>query len=47
MRNCCDCKYDILCEICDKLINQKNEFSANLNEFKRETPNKFGRTPLK
>ena len=38
MRNCSDCKKDILFEICDNLVNQKKEFSANLNELKREKP---------
>ena len=42
MKNSTDCKKDILCENCDKLVNQKKEFSANLNELKRETPNKIG-----
>ena len=42
MRNCTDCKKDNLCEICDKLVNQKKELSANLNELKREAPNDFG-----
>ena len=42
MKNSTDCKKDILCENCDKLINQKKEFSANLNELKRESPNEFG-----
>ena len=42
MRNCSVCEKDILCEICDNLINQKKEFSANLNEMKRECPNDFG-----
>ena len=42
LRNCSDCKKDILCESCDKLVNQKKEFSANLNELKREPPNDFG-----
>ena len=42
MRNCCDCKKDILCDNCDKLVNQKKEFSANFNELKREAPNQFG-----
>ena len=42
MRNCSECKKDILCDNCDKLVNQKKEFSANLNELKREPPNKFG-----
>ena len=43
MRYCVDCKKDILCESCDQLVNQQNEFSANLNELKRESPNDFGR----
>ena len=44
MRNCSDCKKDVLCEICDNLVNQKKEFSANLNELKRQPPNDFGYT---
>ena len=31
MRNCSDCEKDILCDECDKLVNQRKEFSANLN----------------
>ena len=42
MRYCSGCKKDILCEICDKLVNQNKEFSANLNELKREKPNDQG-----
>ena len=42
MRNCSDCKKGILCESCDNLVNQKKEYSANLNELKRERPNDFG-----
>ena len=42
MRNCPNCKKDFLCENCDKLVNQRKEFSANLNELKREPPNEFG-----
>ena len=42
MRNCHYCKKDILCDICDELVNQRKEFSANLNELKREKPNDFG-----
>ena len=42
MRNCHYCKKDILCDICDELVNQNKEFSANLNELKREKPNDFG-----
>ena len=42
MRNCHYCKKDILCDICDELINQREEFSAILNELKREKPNDFG-----
>ena len=42
MRNCHFCRKDILCDICDELVNQKKEFSANLNELKRLPPNDFG-----
>ena len=42
MRNCTDCQKEILCDGCDKLVNQKKENSANLNELKRERPNRFG-----
>ena len=43
MRNCDECKKDKLCESCDKLVNQKKEFSANLNELKRQPPDdEFG-----
>ena len=36
MRNCNKCTKDQLCDDCDKLVNQIREFSANLNELKRE-----------
>ena len=42
MRNCTIFKKDSLCEECDKLVNQREEFLANLNELKREPPNDFG-----
>ena len=42
MRNCHYCKKDSLCDICDKLVNQRKEISANLNELKREKPNDLG-----
>ena len=42
MRNCDDCKKDILCDRCGKLVNQRKNFSANLNELKRELPYEFG-----
>ena len=42
MRNCNNCIKEILCDDCDKLINQRKEFSANLNELRREKPNDFG-----
>ena len=42
MRHCTDCKNNSLCDRCDKLVNQNKEFSANLNELKREKPNDFG-----
>ena len=42
MRNCTDCKNDILCDKCDKLVNQRKEFAANLNGSKRQPPNEIG-----
>ena len=42
MRDCHYCKKDILCDICDGLVNQRKEFSANLNELKRLPPTDFG-----
>ena len=42
MRNCTVCKIDSLCDRCDKLINQRKDFPASLNELKREAPNEFG-----
>ena len=42
MKNCTDCKKEILCDKCDILVNEKKAFSANLNELKRQAPNKFG-----
>ena len=42
MRNCNNCTKDILCDDCDNLVNQKKEFTTNLNELKREKPNDFG-----
>ena len=42
MKNCTDCKKDIPCDNCDKLVNQRKEFSANLNEMKRQPPNELG-----
>ena len=42
MKNCSDGKKNILCEGCDKLVNQRKKFSANLNELKREPPSQFG-----
>ena len=42
MRNCNKCTKDVLCDECDKLVNQKKEFSANLREIKRQHPNEFG-----
>ena len=32
MGNCNECAKDILCDWCDKLVNQRKKFSANLNE---------------
>ena len=42
MKSCSDCKIDSLCDRCDKLVNQRKEFSVNLNELKREAPNEHG-----
>ena len=42
MRNCNKCSKDQLCDDCDELVNQNKEFSANLNELKREKPNDCG-----
>ena len=42
MRNCNNCTKDILCDDCDKLVNQNKELSAKLNQLKREIPNDFG-----
>ena len=42
MRNCSNCKDGSLCDRCDNLVNKKKEFSANLNELKREKPNDQG-----
>ena len=38
LRNCSKCPKDILCDGCDKLVNQRKEVSANLNELKRQSP---------
>ena len=42
MRYCTECKNDSLCDRCDNLFNQKKEFSANLNELKREKSKDHG-----
>ena len=42
MRNCNKCTKHQLCDNCDKLVNQKKEFSANVNELKRQSPNEIG-----
>ena len=36
IRNCNKCTEDILCDDFDKLVNQNEEFSANLSELKRQ-----------
>ena len=41
MRNCTVCKKDLLSDGCDKLVNQRKEFSANLNEMKNQPPSEF------
>ena len=30
---------DVLCDDCDKLVNQNKELSVNINEIKRQAPN--------
>ena len=40
--SCEKCTKDILCDDCDKLVNQKTDFSANLNEMKRQPRKEFG-----
>ena len=47
MRICTNCKKDILCDVCDKLVNENKDFSTNLNELKRQAPNEFGHMLLK
>ena len=42
MRSCTDCQKDISCDRCDELVNQREEFSANLNELNRDPPNEIG-----
>ena len=42
MRNFNDCTTDSLCDRCDKIVNQRKEFSTNLIELKREPPNDNG-----
>ena len=42
MRNCNKCTKDQLCDGCDIIVNQRKEFSTNLNELKREKPNDHG-----
>ena len=42
MKNCGDCTKEILCDQCDKLANQNKQFSANLNEIKRESTDEVG-----
>ena len=39
---CNKCSKDVLCEDCDKLVNQNKEFSDNLNELKRQDPKENG-----
>ena len=41
-KNCNKCSKDVLCDVCDKLSNQKKEFSANLKELKRQALNQNG-----
>ena len=38
MRSCKNCTKFILCDECDKLVIQNKEFSASLNQLKRQLP---------
>ena len=40
-RNCSECGEDGLCAKSDKVVKQREEVSANLNETKRQAPNEF------
>ena len=42
MKNCKKSDRDNLCDDCDKLVNQTKDFSANLNELKRQPPDENG-----
>ena len=42
LTNCNKCDKYFLCDECDKLENENEEISANLDELKREPPNEFG-----
>ena len=42
MRQCNECKDEILCVTCNNRINENKEFEANLNLLKRKAPNEFG-----
>ena len=42
MRICNKCTKEILCDDCNKLVDQNKEFSAKLNELKRRSPKDFG-----
>ena len=42
MRDCNKCRKDVWCNEDDKLVNQDKEFSANLNELKRQAPDENG-----
>ena len=42
MRNCSNCTKDVLCDDCDKLVDQNKKFSANLVGLKREAANEYG-----
>ena len=38
---CSDCTENSLFNKCDKFVNQTKEFSADLNDIKRQHPNSF------
>ena len=47
LRKCKECDMDSLCDVCDNLVNQNKEFSAHLNEIKRQALNEFSHMLLK
>ena len=42
IKNCIKCTEECFCDGHDKFLIQNQEFSANLNEVKRQAPDEFG-----